>query len=90
MPPCGATVITILPRFAEVPHLCSSEEPWARNGTASSHASGVAAWFRRSVEREARGGKSIDNAVSSRAAAVAAAWEDAVKFKVGGAARFLL
>jgi hypothetical protein len=49
----------------------------------------VAAWFRRSVERKARGGKSIDNAISSRAAAVAAAWEDTVKFKAGGAARVL-
>jgi hypothetical protein len=56
-----------LRRFAEVTHLCSSEVTLARNGTASSHAVGVAAWFRTSVEGEARGGKSIDIAVSSRA-----------------------
>jgi hypothetical protein len=57
----------LLRRFAEVTHLSSSEVTLARNGTASSHAVGVAAWFRTSVEEEARGGKSIDIAVSSRA-----------------------
>jgi hypothetical protein len=56
-----------LQRFAEVTHLCSSEVNLARNGTASSHAVGVEACFRTSVEGEARCGKSIDNAVSSRA-----------------------
>ena len=60
-------LILRLRRFAEVTHLCSSEVTLARNGTASSHAVGVAAWFRTSVEGEARGGKSIDIAVSSRA-----------------------
>jgi CRP/FNR family transcriptional regulator, cyclic AMP receptor protein len=60
-------LLLALRRFAEVTHLCSSEVTLARNGTASSHAVGVAAWFRTSVEGEARGGKSIDIAVSSRA-----------------------